>query len=66
MLVLTRTVNERIRIGDDIEIVVVGIKGDRVKIGVKAPRHLGVDRQEVYEQKHTPSPEAQLCLWGEE
>lgn len=49
MLVLARRVNERILIGDSIEVFVVDIKGDQVKIGIKAPRDVRVYRQEVLE-----------------
>lgn len=48
MLVLARRTNESIMIGDDIEIVIVDINGDQVKIGVKAPRDVSVHRAEVY------------------
>lgn len=48
MLILTRKLNETIMIGDSIEISVVDIKGDQVKIGIKAPRNVKVYRQEVY------------------
>lgn len=48
MLVLSRKKNESIIIGDDIEIVVVDVKGDQVKIGIKAPRKITVHRAEVY------------------
>jgi carbon storage regulator len=47
MLILSRRVNERILIGDAIEIFVVDIRGDQVKIGIKAPREVKVYRQEV-------------------
>ena len=49
MLVLARKINERIMIGDQIEISVVDIRGDQVKIGIKAPQKVKVYRQEVYE-----------------
>ncbi|MFW6368693.1 MAG: carbon storage regulator CsrA, partial [Spirochaetota bacterium] len=49
MLILARKLNERIVIGDDIEISVVEIKGDQVKLGVSAPRDVKVYRHEVYE-----------------
>lgn len=49
MLILARKLNERIVIGDDIEVSVVEIKGDQVKLGVSAPRSVGVYRHEVYE-----------------
>jgi len=51
MLVLARAENETIRIGDDIEIVVVSIRGNRVRLGIKAPKSIPIDRQEVYESK---------------
>lgn len=49
MLVLTRKPNERIQIGDDIEIKVVSVDGDQVKIGISAPKSIDVHRYEIYE-----------------
>jgi len=49
VLVLSRKVNQRIMIGDDIEIVVVDIRGEQVQIGIKAPRTIPVHRLEVYD-----------------
>ena len=49
MLVLSRKKNERIRINDDITIVVVEIRGDKVRLGIDAPKEQAVHRQEVYE-----------------
>ena len=49
MLVLSRKINQRIMIGDDIEIVVVDIRGEQVQIGIKAPRDIPVHRLEVYD-----------------
>ena len=48
MLILARRTNESIMIGDDIEISVLEVKGDQVKLGVAAPRTVKVYRQEVY------------------
>lgn len=50
MLVLARKINESIMIGDDIEVVVVDIKGDQVKLGIRAPRNVSVHRTEVYSE----------------
>lgn len=50
MLSLKRKVGERIRIGDDIEVVVTAIEGDRVRIGIQAPITVPVHREEVYRQ----------------
>lgn len=49
MLVLTRHVDESIAIGDSIVITVLGIEGDRVKIGISAPRELTILRHEVFQ-----------------
>lgn len=50
MLVLTRKLKESIIIGDDIEVTVVDVKGDQVKLGIVAPNHVSVHRREVYEE----------------
>ena len=50
MLVLTRRLNQSIKIGDDIEITVVEVRGDQVRLGVNAPRDVSVHRKEVYLQ----------------
>ncbi len=47
MLILTRKKNESIIIGDDIEIVVTRVSGDKVRIGVAAPRNIAVYRKEI-------------------
>ncbi|WP_062237771.1 carbon storage regulator CsrA [Fictibacillus sp. FJAT-27399] len=48
MLVLTRKTKEAIQIGDDIEITVLGIEGDQVKLGINAPKQVEIHRKEVY------------------
>lgn len=50
MLVLTRRVGERIRIGDQIVVTVMEIKGRQVRLGVEAPQEFSVHRQEVYDK----------------
>ena len=49
MLVLSREKNESIMIGNDVEIVIVNINGNRVRLGITAPRDVPVHRREVYE-----------------
>ncbi|OGT57647.1 MAG: carbon storage regulator [Gammaproteobacteria bacterium RIFCSPHIGHO2_12_FULL_63_22] len=48
MLVLSRHTNEKIIIGDDVVITVVEIRGEKVKIGIEAPRSTSVHREEVW------------------
>jgi carbon storage regulator len=62
MLVLSRKKNESIVINNDITVTVVEIRGDKVRLGIVAPKEVPVHRQEVYEAIHgkqsteTPSP----------
>ena len=49
MLVLARKVGERLRIGDNIEVVIVEIKGETVRLGLTAPRGVAIYRQEIYD-----------------
>ena len=49
MLVLSRQRDETIMIGDDIEITIVDIRGEKVRLGINAPPHVPVHRKEVYE-----------------
>jgi len=50
MLVLTCKVNQSIVIGDDIEVVVLEVRGEQVRLGVRAPKSIAVHRKEVCEQ----------------
>jgi carbon storage regulator len=50
MLVLTRRVMQSIMIGDDVEVVVTEVKGEKVRLGIVAPPHVAVHRREVYER----------------
>lgn len=49
MLVLSRKKDEKIIIGDDIIIMVIEIRGDKVRLGIEAPKEISVHREEVYE-----------------
>jgi len=48
MLVLTRKTGESIQIGDQIEITVISVQGDQIKIGINAPRDVDIHRKEIY------------------
>lgn len=48
MLVLSRTKDESIMIGDDVEITIVDVRGDKVRLGITAPKEIPVHRMEVY------------------
>jgi carbon storage regulator CsrA len=48
MLILTRKVGESLIIGDDVSIIVLGVKGNQVRIGVDAPKSVSVHREEIY------------------
>jgi carbon storage regulator len=50
MLTLTRSVGESVRIGEDIEVYVVEVRGGTVRLGFKAPREVTIHREEVYKQ----------------
>ncbi len=71
MLVLARRVNESIMIGDEIEVVIVDVKGDQIKLGIRAPRNVAVHRTEVYREiqeqnkKALQSPPASLKDLGD-
>lgn len=58
MLVLSRQRDETIMIGDDIEITVVDIRGDKVRLGIAAPSKIAVHRKEVYESIRRENEEA--------
>ena len=50
MLILTRRVGETVVIGDEVTVTVLGIKGNQVRIGVKAPKNVAVHREEIFER----------------
>lgn len=71
MLVLTRHANQSIMIGQDVVITVLEVRGDQVRIGIKAPRHVEVHREEVFaalqranRSAASPSAEALGALEG--
>lgn len=50
MLILTRKLGEQITIGDEITVKLLEIKGNQVRLGIEAPRHVSIHRQEIYER----------------
>ena len=58
MLALSRKANESIMLGNDIEITVLDIKGDQVKIGISAPKSVPIYRKEIYTQIQESNKEA--------
>lgn len=58
MLVLTRRNGESVMIGDDVVITVLEVRGDVIRLGIRAPRHIQVHREEVYRELQSANTEA--------
>jgi carbon storage regulator len=64
MLLLTRKLGENIRIGDDVKITIVEVKGNHVKLGIDAPPSVKVHREEIYERIQMENRRAQAQQGG--
>ena len=62
MLALTRKKGESIIIGDDIEVIVLSMQGEQVKLGIIAPKEISVHRKEIYEQIQMENLEASKSI----
>ena len=61
MLILTRRVGERLMIGDEIQVTVLGVKGNQVRLGVQAPPNVSVHREEIYERVQAERQSGRVC-----
>ena len=50
MLILTRRVGETLKIGADVDVTILGVKGNQVRVGINAPKNVAVHREEVFER----------------
>jgi carbon storage regulator len=50
MLILTRRVGETLKVGNDVDVTVLGVKGNQIRIGIKAPKHVAVHREEIFDR----------------
>ncbi len=51
MLILTRRIGETFKVGDDVSVTVLGVRGSQIRIGISAPRGIDVYREEIYDKR---------------
>lgn len=61
MLILTRRIGETLIIGDDVNITVLGVKGNQVRLGINAPQQVSVHREEIYNKIQQEKMEKTEC-----
>lgn len=61
MLILTRRVGETLKVGNDVDVTVLGVKGNQIRIGIKAPKTVAVHREEIFDRIQR---EAELAARG--
>ncbi len=61
MLILTRRPGERLCIGENVLVTILGVKGNQVRIGIAAPRDIAIDREEIHERKQADRRASRPC-----
>ena len=59
MLVLSRRKDESIMVGEEVEVTIVSVRGDKVRLGITAPKSISIHRKEIYQAIHSQKPEIQ-------
>ena len=59
MLILTRRVGETLKVGNDVDVTVLGVKGNQIRIGIKAPKNVAVHREEIFDRIQREAAQAE-------
>jgi len=65
MLILSRRQGESVKIGDEVTVTVLGVRGVQVRLGIAAPQHVAVHREEIYERLRTDRKDRRKAVPGE-